>query len=79
MKSNSVTARWINFVQIPVSFRRPSEAQSLGWANINTPEDSDARDITARDSVLRRGLESVLRSNEYDDIEDDIEDLPVPR
>jgi hypothetical protein len=67
-----------NFVQIPSSFTRPYGAQSLPWANINTPEDSDARDLDARDVVLHAGLESVFRSNEYDGIEHEIAKLSSP-
>jgi hypothetical protein len=67
-----------NLVQIPSSFKRPDGAQSSPWANINTPEDSDARDLDARDAVLRTGLESTFRSNEYDGIEDEIAKLPRP-
>jgi hypothetical protein len=64
-----------DLVRIPASFRRPEEAQSLGWANIDTPEDSDAQDVAARRVVLRRGLGSIFRSNEYDHIEDAIANL----
>jgi hypothetical protein len=67
-----------SFVQIPATFRRPNDAQSLPWANINTPDDSDAYDLGARDAVLRQGLEAALRNNGYDGIEDEISKLPVP-
>jgi hypothetical protein len=63
---------------LPSSFERPANAVSNPWAEINTPEGSDPRDLTARDTVIRRGLEKVLRSNEYDEIEDEIAKLPAP-
>lgn len=62
----------------PPRFERPADAVSNPWAEINTPEDFDARDPTARDSVIRRGLETMLRSNEYDEIEDAIAELQAP-
>ncbi len=65
-------------VNIPGSFERPANAISNPWAEINTPEGNDPRDLTARDAVIRRGLEKVLRNNEYDEIEDEIAKLPVP-
>jgi hypothetical protein len=67
-----------NLVQIPSSFKRPDEARNSPWANINTPEGSDASDLEARDTVLRAGFESVFRSNEYDGIEDEIAKLLTP-
>jgi len=65
-------------VDLPSSFERPANAVSNPWAEINTPEGSDPRDLTARDAVIRKGLEKILRSNEYDEIEDDIAKLPKP-
>jgi hypothetical protein len=65
-------------VNLPSSFDRPANAVSNPWAEINTPESSDPRDLTARDVVIRSGLEKVLRSNEYDEIEDEIAKLALP-
>jgi hypothetical protein len=65
-------------VALPSSFERPTDAMSNPWAEINTPEDSDPRDIAARDAIIRNGLEKLLRSNEYDGIEDEIAKLPAP-
>lgn len=65
-------------VDLPSSFERPGNAISNPWAEINTPEGNDPRDLTARDTVIRRGLEKVLRNNEYDEIEDEIAKLLVP-
>ena len=65
-------------VNLPSSFERPANAVSNPWAEINTPEGSDPRDLTARDTIIRRGLEKVFRNNEYDEIEDEIAKLPIP-
>lgn len=65
-------------VALPSSFERPADAVSNPWAEINTPEGSDPRDIAARDAAIRQGLEKLLRSNEYDGIEDEIAKLPGP-
>ncbi len=65
-------------VALPGSFERPANAVGNPWAEINTPENSDPLDLTARDAVIRKGLEKLLRSNEYDGIEDEIAKLPVP-
>jgi hypothetical protein len=65
-------------VDLPSSFERPANAVSNPWAEINTPEDSDPLNLTARDAVIRKGLEKILRSNEYDGIEDEIAKLPKP-
>jgi len=67
-----------DLVSIPDSFQRPSDAQSVPWANINTPEEDDARDPTVRDEVIREGLASMLRQNGYDGFESDIAGLPDP-
>ena len=65
-------------VDLPSSLERPANAVSNPWAEINTPEGNDPRDLKARDAVIRRGLEKVLRNNEYDEIEDEIAKLRVP-
>jgi hypothetical protein len=65
-------------IQIPADFARPTTAHDLPWANINMPEDDDARDLTTRDTILRRGIESMLRQNEYNGIEATIAALPLP-
>jgi hypothetical protein len=65
-------------IQIPADFSRPSGAHDLPWATINTLEDVDAHDLVARDSVLRQGIESMLRQNEYDGIEAEIAGLSMP-
>jgi hypothetical protein len=65
-------------VDIPSSFSRPANAVNNHSAEINTPEGSDPRDPTARDTIIRRGLEKMLRNNEYDEIEDEIAKLPLP-
>ncbi len=65
-------------VALPSSFERPANAVSNPWAEINTPEGSDPLDLAARDEVIRKGLEKLLRSNEYDGIEDEIAKLPAP-
>jgi predicted nucleotide-binding protein len=65
-------------VALPSSFERPANAVCNPWAEINTPEDSDPLDLAARDAVIRKGLEKLLRSNEYDGIEDEIAKLPAP-
>ncbi|MFI5091055.1 MAG: TIR domain-containing protein [Terriglobales bacterium] len=65
-------------IALPSSFERPANAVSNPWAEINTPEDSDSRDLTARDAVIRKGLEKILRSNEYDGMEEAIVKLPAP-
>jgi len=65
-------------VQIPSGFTRPSTAQDMPWANISTPEGADARDLPSRDAVLRHGIESMLRQNEYDGIEAEIAQLSMP-
>jgi hypothetical protein len=65
-------------VQLPASFKRPQAAHDMPWANINTPEDTDAHDLALRDAVLRHGIESMLRQNEYDQIETEIAELPIP-
>jgi len=65
-------------VYLPSSFERPANAVSNPWAEINTPEGSDPRDLAARDVVIRKGLEQVLRNNEYDEIEDEIAKLVIP-
>lgn len=48
-------------VQIPSGFTRPPSAHNYPWASIDTPEQDDSRDLASRDSVLRRGIEKVLR------------------
>ncbi len=65
-------------VDLPSSFERSANAISNPWAEINTPEGSDPRDLAARDVVIRKGLEQVLRNNEYDEIENEIAKLPSP-
>jgi predicted nucleotide-binding protein len=65
-------------VTLPSSFERLAEAVGNPWAEINTPINSDPLDLTARDAVIRKGLEKLLRSNEYDGIEDEIAKLPAP-
>ncbi len=65
-------------VDLPSSLERPANAVSNPWVEINTPEGSDPRDLTARDIIIRRGLEKVLRNNEYDEIEGEIAKLPIP-
>lgn len=64
-----------NMVRMPSGFTRPRDARSNGWAEISTPEDSNPRDLAARNSVIRDGIEKVLRSNGYDGIEGDIAKL----
>lgn len=65
-------------VEIPESFERPQDTRDIPWAEINTPEDSDSRDIVVRDTVIREGIQKALRNNGYDRIEDEIAKLPVP-
>lgn len=66
-------------VEIPDSFERPQDACRTLGAAINTPEDSNPRDLDARDAVIRDGMQKVFRSNGYDRIETEIATLPVPR
>ncbi len=49
-----------NLVRMPSGFTRPRDARSNGWAEVNTPEDSDPHDLAARDSVICGGIEKVL-------------------
>jgi hypothetical protein len=65
-------------VEIPESFERPQDARNIPWAEINTPEDRDSRDLVVRDTVIREGIQKALRNNGYDRIEDEIAKLPVP-
>jgi len=65
-------------VELPSTFERVVDAPSNPWAEINTPENTDPRDVAARDEVIRNGLEKLLRSNGYDEIEDEIARLPIP-
>jgi hypothetical protein len=65
-------------VEIPESFERPQGAQNIPWAEINTPEDRDSRDLVVRDTVIREGIQKTLRNNGYDRIEDEIAELPIP-
>ncbi len=65
-------------VALPSNFEGPANAVGNPWAEINTPENSDPLDLAARDAVIRKGLEKLLRSNEYDGIEDEIAKLPAP-
>lgn len=66
------------FVRIPDGFERPTDAPNIPWAEIRTSEDLDPRNLAARDTVIRDGLQKTLRSNGYDRIEDEIAKLPVP-
>lgn len=65
-------------VVIPSSFERPANAVSNPWAEINTPEGIDSRDVGTRDTVIRGGLDQILNSNEYHEFEDYIAKLPPP-
>jgi hypothetical protein len=67
-----------NAIEIPDGFTRPATAHDMPWANINAPEDADAHDLGARDALLRRGIESMLRQNEYDGFEAAVAGLPMP-
>jgi predicted nucleotide-binding protein len=63
---------------IPNSFEAPQHLYNIQSAEINTPEDSDQYDLTARDIVIRSGIEAILRSNEYDGFEDYVAKLSPP-
>jgi hypothetical protein len=65
-------------VEIPESFDRPQDTPKIPWAEINTPVDHNSRDLVVRDSIIREGIQKVLRSNGYDRIEDAIAELPFP-
>jgi hypothetical protein len=65
-------------VEIPESFERPQDTRNIPWAEINTPDDRDSRDLVVRDTVIREGIQKTLRNNGYDRIEDEIAKLPVP-
>jgi hypothetical protein len=66
------------FVEIPSGFERPQGSCNNPGAEINTPEDSDAQDLAARDAVIRDGMQKIFRQNSYDKIEDEIASLPRP-
>ena len=65
-------------VEIPESFDRPQNTPNIPWAEINTPADNNSRDLVVRDTIIREGIQKVLRSNGYDRIEDAIAELPFP-
>lgn len=65
-------------VEIPESFDRPQDAPNIPWAEINTLDDHDSRSLIVRDTIIREGIQKVLRNNGYDRIEDAIAELPLP-
>ncbi len=65
-------------VDIPESFDRPQDTPNIPWAEINTPDDRDSRDLVVRDTIIREGIQKVLRNNGYDCIENEIAKLPRP-
>jgi hypothetical protein len=65
-------------IEIPNSFERSQGSVSNPWAEINTPQHANSRDPKTRNAVICSGIESILRSNGYDGIEDEITKLPEP-
>jgi hypothetical protein len=63
-------------ILLPSHYERPAGAQDSPWANINTPVGTPLDDRQSLDAVIRTGLVSILRQNEFDGMEDDIAGLP---
>lgn len=62
-------------VEIPPNFEQPQDSYRHIGAEINTPATSDAVDVSERDLVIREGIQTILRNNGYDRIEDEVAKL----
>ena len=67
-----------DLVRLSQNYDRPSTAYDTPWVYVNTPEETNAREVRQRDEVIRQGLASMLRQSEYDGIEGDIAALSLP-
>ena len=67
-----------DLVRLSEKYDRPSTGYDTPWVCINTPEETNAREVQQRDEVIRQGLASMLRQSEYDGIEGDIAALSLP-